>query len=251
MSIVFVSGTTNSGTSGLVTLTKPASIAVGDLLLIFAITALPSGTVHQYNDSSNKPSGFTRINTAGAGPEDTSVGAFWRIATGSETATIGVQAINTSYDCVGWYYRVTGANDTTPINVIGSDYEASTGTSHAITGVTPTARNCMAIYLAAVENASSNQPFSVSGTGWTETGELTGGIAGGAWGYRQLTNIEASGTATFAIASNSGVAGFQFAIRPAGGLFSITSINGVDITTVVSIDGVAIEDVVSIDGVTL
>lgn len=100
-----------------ITLTKPGSVAAGDLLLIIVINDAGVSTA-QWNNTTLKPTGFTFINTAGDANTDCHAGAFWRIADGSEGATISVPCATAS-DYIGWYIRVTGADTTTPVNEIG------------------------------------------------------------------------------------------------------------------------------------
>ena len=62
--------------------------------------------------------------------------------------------------------------------------------------------------------------MSVSGTGWSQSDEVTDNTANdcaGSFGSRSLANAGASGTANVTISATDGAAGFQFAIAPATG----------------------------------
>ena len=201
-----------------ITLTKPGSVAAGDLLLIHVINDASVATA-QWNNTTLKPTGFEFINTAGDANSDCHAGAFWRIADGSEGATINVPCA-TSCDYIGWYLRVTGAHATTPIHQIGADYVTAGASSHAITGVTTTVIDCLGFYVFSFDGGDGF-PFGISGTGWSESDDsqnrTDGNAASGSWGTKSLASTGASGTATVSSAVSDGGAGFQYAVAPASG----------------------------------
>jgi hypothetical protein len=207
--------TASPGTT--LTLAKPANVEVGDLLLIIVGNDDNTDT-DQWDNSTLKPSGFTLINEAGdITNSDAHSAAFYRVADGTESATTSVPA-QTSADYWGYYIRVTGASTTNPINVTGADYLGASAASHAITSITTTVSNTLAFYVLSADGADT-YPFSVSGTGWSESAEtfagLTGTEAAGTWGTRSMTTAGATGAATVALTIADSASGFQFAINPA------------------------------------
>ncbi len=198
------------------TLTKPSGVESGDLLLIFVGNDDASANA-QWNNTTLKPSGFTLINHAGSDVPDAHVAAFYRIANGSEGTTINVPA-QASNDYWGFYIRVTGASTTDPINVVGADYLGGNLTSHPVTGITTTEDQTLAFYLLSGDGGDTF-PFTVSGTGWSESDEEQAGggtgNAAGAWGTRAMPTAGATGNATVGINTSDGASGFQFAINPA------------------------------------
>ncbi len=131
---VVESYTANSAAAASVTLTKPASVAVGDLLLILVGNDNATATA-QWDNTTYKPSGLTLINESGNATSDTHTAAFYRVADGTEGLTIAVSA-QSSNDYWGYYVRVSGIDPADPINVTGADVNtADTAPSIAITGV--------------------------------------------------------------------------------------------------------------------
>lgn len=198
------------------TLTKPANVEVGDLLLILVGNDDTTNT-DQWDNATLKPSGFTLINESGNNANSQAhSAAFYRIADGTENATTSVPA-QASADFWGYYVRVTGASTTNPINVTGADYNGSAAVSHAIPSITTTQANTLAFYMLAGDGADT-YPFSVSGAGWSESAEIQAGAGGtesaGTWGTRAMVTAGATGAATVAMNVNDSASGFQFAINP-------------------------------------
>src|SRR5262245_11848900 len=102
------------------TVTYPASIAAGDLLVL-----LCSGTTASANQFNPTGAGFTE-SLNGAGPGQMCYGVFWKKAAGTESGTFSVTSAN-SFRAAFIVYRITGAADptvTTPL--INSPYTSST-----------------------------------------------------------------------------------------------------------------------------
>lgn len=210
--------TSNTAVPGAsLTLTKPADVGVGDLLLII-VGSDDNTDTDQWDNSALKPTGFTLINEAGdAATSDAHVGAFWRIADGSETATIDVPA-QSDQDYWGFYVRVTGAHQTAPINIAGSDVVDSTD-PYDVAGVTTTVNNALAFYVLAFDGGDFGA-FSVAGTGWSQSAEVQAGTgsgnAGGTWGTKVQASPGSTGTASVSSSTNDdSTASFQFAVAPA------------------------------------
>lgn len=218
---VVASFTSNAsvGNSDLLTLTTPASVAVGDTGLIL-VGSDQNTSVAQWDDATLKPPGFTFIKTVGTVGTLAHCAAFWRIADGTEGATIDVPSA-AGADYFGWYLRVTGAHATAPIDVVGAEtLTTADSLTHAIAGTTTTVADCLAFYLLSFDGGDGD-PFSVAGTGWSQSAEIESGTGGanasGCWGTRAMTSAGATGTATVTSSSADSSGAFQFAIAPAAG----------------------------------
>ena len=161
MSIPIVASWTANNNSGnafkAITLTKPASIAVGDLLLL--IVGNDSADIPIWDDLT----GWTKFVNANSAGADANLGCYWRIADGTEDATIEVTCTTEFVDIFGWYIRVTGADTTNPINVIGTPAYVISDTDHIIPSVTTTVNDCLAIYALAWDGGDAGS-FSASNT---------------------------------------------------------------------------------------
>lgn len=188
------------------TMTLPTSTASGDLLLL--------GGGESNTTVWDTPSGFTVLNTSQL--EACGLNYYYRVADGTETSTIQLGRAGGSKK-YGWYIRITG-NNSTPIHINNSVSTSSSGTSHAIPGITTTVDNCLALYFLAFDGGDGD-PFSVSGTGWTEEDELESGTAGsnagGCWGSKDQASSGATGTATVTSDQSDGAQYFQVTIAPA------------------------------------
>lgn len=204
-----------------ITLTKPTGVAADDLLVIIV------GSDTNGTPGYQALSGFTQVWGDVGGGSGTGADAvmYWRIATGSEGASETVTNDN-SAEMVGWYLRISGVDTTTPINVSGTMSEEASGSTHTADSVTTTAADCLAFYID-ICDGSDTDPFTVSGTGWTEFSELAAGNSStsvaGSIGTKDQTTAGATGNATITLGGNadSGVA-VQFAVAPTGGASGTT-----------------------------
>jgi cellulose synthase/poly-beta-1,6-N-acetylglucosamine synthase-like glycosyltransferase len=204
----------SSGAANSLTLTKPSSVQVGDLLLIIVGNDDNTATA-QWDDVTYKPSGFTLINEVGNSTVDCHAAAFYRVADGTEGSTIDVSA-QSADDYWGFYIRVTGIDQSTPINATGAD-STSSGTSISITSVDTSVAETLAFYNMCYDGADDGG-FTASDTGWSETAEgrngTTSSNASGSWGTKQVATAGATGAVTVTPVVSDGMGGFQFAVAP-------------------------------------
>jgi hypothetical protein len=154
---------------------------------------------------------------------DSKIAVLWREADGTEGSSFTFDHSGTD-DLIGWVLRISGANTTSPFNVKGS-IDHTDGSSHVITGVTTTADNCLAFYYLHIETADGD-PFSVSGTGWSESDEGDSGNSGaqgaGCWGTKSMASQGATGNATVTSnASDNSTAAIFAIVEEAGGDFTL------------------------------
>lgn len=219
-----------------ITITKPSGVVAGDLLLICLSDDYNADGLFQYDDSTNKPSGFSLVTrwNAGTAPDQTNGAIFSKVADGGEGSTFNVPCRSTNhYGIVGWCLRISGHGETAgSAHKIGT-YSSVSSTAFNITGVTTTVDDCLCLYLHATAGGDQ-APYSVAGP-WTELDEqsttATASSASGSIGSRSLATAGASGNA--AITSTSAPTnynnGIQIALQPASGA-AVTGVNLVDIT---------------------
>ena len=194
-------------------LTKPSGVVTGNLLIIIVGSDDATDTIQ----FSMADGAWTKDGEAGGGDADAHIGMFWKISTGDETSTQAVTAASAD-EMYGWYLRLSGAHASTPIHA--SDYTGNDvpATSFDIAGVTTTVDECRIFYALGFDGADGD-PFSISGTGFTETDEHESGTgandAGGVFGEKDMGATQgATGTATVGTSISDGAASFQFAIAP-------------------------------------
>ncbi len=199
-----------TGRSTNIDVSKPSGLAIGDLsLVIIANDDTSSGDVF------NTKSGWTKIIDIGSGSSDSHIGVYWRITTGSESSTERFTQVGND-EWVAWWIRVSGVDDTTPINIVGNEHIAY-GTSLSAYSVTTTEDNCLAISVGTMDGGDG-YPFTVSGTDWYEEDDEQSGTSGssdasGVFGYKEMETAGATGDATIShSASSDGQCTIQFAI---------------------------------------
>jgi hypothetical protein len=194
-------------------LSRPFDVAIGELLWIFVRTGDNNGA-ETFTGVTDTPS-WTKLVAGGDQNTDDKFVIYYRIADGTEEATVTVGWSGGSFESVGWYLRVSGVNTASPINQTGSVVLSPAGTSHEITGVTTDAADCLAFYLFGIE-VGGTDVYSVAGAGWSETTENTsGGVSAisGSWGTKQQASAGATGTATITSTLSDGGTGVQFAVK--------------------------------------
>jgi len=202
----------DSGGSAVTSLlmTAPSGITSGELLIII-IGNDDTGSADEFTTT---PAGWTKLDESGSTSADAHMGVFYKVASGSE-GNVTINAAS-SDEMMGWYMRLSGADVNTPIQA-SSFNAAGDSNSHAVTGVTTTVDDTLVFY-GLIFDGGTGDPFSVSGTGWTESDEHASGTGSadvsGCFGTRSLASLGASGTATVSCDASSGAAFAQFAISP-------------------------------------
>lgn len=212
---VVASFTENSSTgASSFTLTKPASVAAGDLLVIIAAN---DDTTDLTQFTGDAIPGFTQISYIGSSVMDIHIAAFYRVADGTEGASFTVTATS-SDDLTAWCLRITGANRWAPIDAVNDGYSAAI-IDAIIPAVTTTVNDCLVLACNAYDGGD-NGTYTITGTGWTSvdqnvtatgTGNLSAGVA-----QRDQATAGAGTACTFNAsgAASDGNHGFQFAIAP-------------------------------------
>ena len=156
------------GNAGGINVSKPTGVVIGELLVVLVSIESASTTV-QWDDS---VTGWTFGFGFGGSTSATHIGMYWRIADGSEPTSVTIDAVNSSSDCIGWYLRISGADDTTPIDITGSSILQNSNGSLTIPSVTTTADNCLVLALVG-SNSPDIIPTSTTTSGWIIENEST------------------------------------------------------------------------------
>jgi hypothetical protein len=184
------------------TATDPGGITANELLMLLVI--YDNGSVPVVTT----PAGWTRFAEYaddGAGFE-----LFRKIASGSEGDVV---LTLTSTNAVVWYLRVSGADTTTPINVLGVYRNWNNPAS-----VTTDVDNCLAFVIDS-HDGGSGVPFDITDTDWTIQAESQSDFGGndvsGCWATKEMPTAGATGVVTITNADGNDESCVQFAIAPA------------------------------------
>ncbi len=186
--------TATSGGATSLAVSKPASVAAGDLLVAH-LTVRNIETLTQ-------PTGFTVVKSMVAGVWQSAVAV--RVADGTEGATF-TWAWTSSTKAVSAMTRVTGAHQTSPVNVVGATGTIASTTTTAAPSVTTTVDDCLLFgFGVSADNNSWTAPAGMTeryDTATTNFGDCshcgnteTLGVAG-VTGTRTHTRTGSEGTA--------------------------------------------------------
>jgi len=163
--------TTNrtEGTASSLTLSKPVGVVAGELLLI--LVANENSANGEGFGAITSESGWTQIFNYGSGNVDTYIGAYYKIATGTENETVTVPFI-ASDDGLGWYIRISGVDATNPIGYVRSATESTNYYVNMVGDYTyPQTDNPLMIGLASFDG-SDGMPLYTSSTGWVNESSI-------------------------------------------------------------------------------
>ena len=199
---VIESFTTAFSASNVTTLAinKPTGVTSGDLLLILCANEA-NDDVAQWNGTT--PTGFTWLGSEyGSSVSDQTASGYYRIADGTEGSTFTVTSTG-SWERTQWCFRISGVDQTTPINVEEGGLR-NANTSYVIptdggTQLTTTVNDCLLFCLASYDGGDSTD-MTVSGTGWSQ--HSSSPIITGTGGANMSTCI---GTGTLATAGDAPV----------------------------------------------
>ncbi len=199
-----------------IVLTKPSGVVVDDLLILFCLSD-DNGSDDAFQDTK---SGWTVMLQTGNSSSDAKLAIYYRIADGTEASTETV-TMDATDDVIGWYLRISGVDTTTPINAQNEGVSSGNASSRNVTGITTTVDDCLVFYALVLDGADGS-PFSVSGTGWSESDELEtpsgdNTDVSGCWGTKDMASQGATGTASVSWNTSDGHSWCQFAIAPSAG----------------------------------
>lgn len=230
---------TTEGTSSTLTLTKPTGVAVGDLLVMIC------GNENSGNGEGFSPhAGWVQMCNLGSANEDCYLSVFYRVADGTEGASETLS--QGADDGHGWYFRISGADPTNPINVASA---GMTGVSiYGSTGDVQTTAPCLAIGALAYDGADTTFKLLTTGT-WANLDVLqsplgSSGGNGSSGVVATLNQSTAGWVGTTWLITNDGWAGFCFAINGVAGETIELTTPGVQIVAESATVGIAYDTIV-------
>ncbi|MFH1416049.1 MAG: hypothetical protein ABIH89_08225, partial [Elusimicrobiota bacterium] len=201
-----------------ITLTAPAGITTGELLLLI-VGNCDTNTGIRFN----AVAGWNKVGESGNATSDSHIAVYWRAAVGGE----GNQNVTTvgNYQIFGWYLRISGALTSGPINVSNFTQSAASADPHTIPQIQTTVNNCLAIYGLSFDGGDGD-PYSVT-LPWVESDEQASGTAdpgaSGCWGTKFQASAGWTGNAIVNPNISDAAAYFQLAIAP-----NVTPVLGYD-----------------------
>ncbi len=207
---------TSSGGSQVASLdmVEPSGVVANDLGLILFST--PHQTLDR-NHLTTVESGWNRRISYSDSTRDGTIGIFYKVLTAGSGGNVQID-LNANKECFGWFLRISGADLTDPLHMLAlSDNPA--GTSHPLQEMFTRVTNCLGFYLLSFDGADGD-PFSVSGTGWSELDEAESGTGisdtSGCFGTKDFVTRGLTVDAVVTSNVSDGSVGMQLAIAPAG-----------------------------------
>lgn len=218
--------------SATLVLNYPASgVSNGDLFVILNGLGLTNTATAQFDNSTNKPSGYTMDETDGDATVDVHCATFWKIADGTENGgTITCNAA-TSDEFAGILLHITGAATSSPIDVSGTADTLGTGSTHVADEITTGEANTLALAVICA-HGSDTESITASGTGWdttpdTEYTPSTSGASGCgiAISSKGIASAGLTGDCTFTLGASDGAIKWQFSIKESSAAVVITDVD--------------------------
>lgn len=206
------------GTNGAITVTAPASVAAGDLIvgLVYQAVSLP-------NPISFLPNGWRYEGFAsndGVAASESIMHVIWKVAGSNEPSSYTFNSNDTSGRYRVWLQRVSNVDQNDPIQAVTFSNSTTAGTTATITGLTTSVDNTgIVVGVAARHSANTVNPFgTVSGTTPTfteqddgNTGVVTSGMAADTG---VLATAGATGSPTATINTSSDWVAVMVALNP-------------------------------------
>lgn len=225
---------------GTIDVNIPAGVVSGDLILLHC-----ANDNNGDGDTYDAVTGYTQIAEAGSSTSDAYVTTYYRVSDGTEGATQTVTYTDQAQtSSLGWASRVTGAHQTTPIDVIGADTVSSSGDLD-VSEITTGEADTLAIAVGG-HDGEDGHPATTSATGWSlsKSDDEGGGGSGGASMAvleKDMASAGLTGNGTIAWDSSDGSAGFMFSIAPAaagGGPSAIAASTSIAFSLSANLEGV-------------
>ena len=162
-----------------VVITKPANLAVGDLMIAHIFGAVVPGTIGTFTAPVTDPiwNPIRQDNNPG---NDSASALFWKIAVQTDVdATdftfVATSAVSSRGTITAWY----GHNAAAPINQNNGQGNAAS-TTWGCPGITPSVANCMILLVAGIEDNVTMNSWGITTSdpgGWLEAYDLTSNLA--------------------------------------------------------------------------
>lgn len=169
-------GSVTWSTSGTATIPKPASLAVGDLMIAI-VAQQGDGTNQAAPDGSWTLIRRTELNTV-------EMSSWWKVAVSGDVSATDF-AFTGNGTIIGSILRIDGQHGSSPVNASNHGTAQNTATPSFATGITPTIADSLIIMTGIAEDAtaktSSTYAITTSDPSWTERvdDDLDGVLKGG------------------------------------------------------------------------
>lgn len=215
MAVAFQSATSATTTSGSITITKPSSVAVGDLLI---------AVIGTQNSISTAPTGWTALTNKSTASGYINVYVYYVVATSTQVSATDFTWTASTNFMVGGISRITGQQGT-PVGIYASANAASSTTPTLAMTVTPDDASSLLLFCvgsginSGATNSSSAYAIVTSNPSWTEAFDTTANAGGSGSGqvamaYATRPEITATGNASLTLASSWESAGIMVVVRP-------------------------------------
>ncbi|MBL4795782.1 MAG: hypothetical protein JKY50_00050 [Oleispira sp.] len=205
----FALTTTDADVSS-IAVAKPTGVSVGDLLII-AAGSDDSTSTNQFADD---VTGWTFIGTDGTSSSDVHVGAWWRIADGTEPATTTITPTTTD-TLAAYYFRISNAHGTAPI----TNNQVSNGSTNLTLSSGSTAVDDQLLLIVAFHDGNDGVTFNINnsfveGDSFDDASSAGAGLSGVFASLVVPTGGTNEGITTLSGASGDGMAGIRMSIKP-------------------------------------
>lgn len=210
MAFPVVATSASAAGNGSVVITKPASLAVGDMMLGW----VSCGSYANSNARGGAPDGTWTILYEDSGDSGHyAFGSYWKIATSADVAATNFTFCSGSSDrCAGGILRITGVDPTTPILASNRGLAASTASALSA-GISPSKQCLFIMLVGSTKNSSytlsvSAQAVANSNPSWTSIFTVSGNDAGdhagthASWANETGAPNSATGNATATISTS-------------------------------------------------
>lgn len=190
--------------------TLPSSLVNDDLLIAIVGSSYDGTAVNHIKDVTGWVQHVEIVDASSVSGTRSAI--FTRIVDGTEGATQNF-TFGSTRNFIITIVHVTGNATTSPLEVLGTSYEAGSQASHIITGVTTSTDNSLAFYSFSYDENATGLPYTPSGTGWTETLATEITAIGLSFGTKEMPTAGATGSVTITPSRSDGANGIVFNIK--------------------------------------
>jgi hypothetical protein len=206
-----------------ITVDFPATVNADDLLIVCIMVDADNAGTNTQVFTENTTTDFTHVGSSGSNAVDCYVNVFQKVADGTEDGgSVTFDSSEGTDEIIAFCIRVSGVDTTTPIYTTATTASNPGGNSTSFAAsVAATDRNDSMAFYAAAFDGGDGDPFSVSGTGWTElaegdspSGSTSGNDVGGSVGNLTQATAGTPAQPTIASSASDGHAVLYFVVQP-------------------------------------
>ncbi len=215
--IAFIDSATTGSDDTLITFTHWGSIVEDQVIILIVFNegdAIQQYATHPYRE----PTDFTYIDESPTGVGmGINIGAFYKVATGSETGTFEVHVDQLGELC-GWYIVLDNVDVTDVLNASSTPSWVTADSTLVINELTTDEDNCLVFGVAALDGADETK-WEYTDTGWAFEDDTRNSVSpfsiAASFALKQMVAAGATVDVTVNTGVEDGLCGFQFAIKGA------------------------------------